>query len=119
VAFASPADRVSEAGRHLEMTARQLGLPRTLWCADFMNLVERRIGRRGTGSRAAMSFAHYGHRLAGPAVGAIATMGRRGGGHVGVVTGFDARTVTVISGNHGPTVSESVYARSRIRTYAH
>ncbi|OYU91987.1 MAG: hypothetical protein CFE29_03830 [Bradyrhizobiaceae bacterium PARB1] len=67
-----------------------------------------------------MSFAGYGRRLALPAVGAIATMGRRGGGgHVGLVTSFNVGTVTIISGNHGPTVSESVYPRSRIRTYAH
>lgn len=85
--------RVSTARRFLGATARQLGLPRRLWCADFMNLVERRLGRRGTGSRLAMSFAGYGRRLAGPAVGAIATMGRRGGGHVGVVSGWDASTL--------------------------
>ncbi len=82
-----------------------------------MNLVERKLGRRGTGSRLAMSFARYGRRLSGPAVGAIATMGRRGGGHVGVVSSWDATTVTIISGNHLGAVREVIYPRRRIRSY--
>lgn len=65
-----------------------------------------------------MSFAFYGRRLSGPAVGAIATMGRRGGGHVGIVTAYDDSTVTLISGNsYGRRVYEGPISRSRIRTY--
>jgi hypothetical protein len=55
-----------------------------------MNLVLQRSGHRGTGSDLASSFAHYGTRVSGPQVGAIAVMGRRGGGHVGIITGIDA-----------------------------
>ena len=47
-------------------------------------------GYRGTGSDMASSFASYGQRVSGPQVGAIAVMGRRGGGHVGIITGIDA-----------------------------
>lgn len=111
------ASRVSTARQFVGATAKHLGLPRHLWCADFMNLVERKLGRRGTGSRLAMSFARYGRRLSGPAVGAIATMGRRGGGHVGVVSSWDATTVTIISGNHLGAVREVIYPRRRIRSY--
>ena len=51
-------------------------------------------------------------------VGAIAVMGRRGGGHVGVVSGVDASgNPVVISGNHNNTVAESVYPRGRIIAY--
>jgi hypothetical protein len=57
---------VAAARAYLGRTAAQLGLPRRLWCADFMNLVESRVGDRGTGSRAAMSFASYGRRVSGP-----------------------------------------------------
>ncbi|MDO9443543.1 MAG: TIGR02594 family protein [Beijerinckiaceae bacterium] len=111
-------DRVSAARRYLGATARQLGLPQRLWCADFVNLVERRSGRRGTGSRLAKSFSGYGRRLSGPAVGAIAVMSRRGGGHVGVVSGVTASgDPIVISGNHGRRVAESVYPRGRILAY--
>lgn len=89
-----------------------------LWCARFMNMVLKRAGHRGTGSDMARSFAHYGRRVSGPQVGAIAVMTRRGGGHVGVVSGIDRRgNPIVVSGNHGRRVAESVYPRSRVYAY--
>jgi hypothetical protein len=45
-----------------------------LWCARFMNLVLERTGHRGTGSDLAASFAHYGHHVSGPRVGAAVAM---------------------------------------------
>jgi hypothetical protein len=66
--------RVEVARQYLGATARQIGLPSSLWCADFANLVERKLGHPGTGSRMAASFAHYGQRISGPQVGAIALM---------------------------------------------
>lgn len=50
---------------------------------------------------------------------AIATMSRRGGGHVGVVTGVTASgDPIVVSGNGGGgVVDEKAYPRSRIRSY--
>ena len=89
-----------------------------LWCARFMNMVLEKTGHRGTGSDMAKSFANYGRRVSEPQVGAIAVMGRRGGGHVGVVSGIDAKgNPIVVSGNHGRRVAESVYSRSRIYAY--
>jgi uncharacterized protein (TIGR02594 family) len=89
-----------------------------LWCARFMNMVLKRSGHSGTGSDMASSFAHYGRRVSGPQVGAIAVMGRRGGGHVGVVSGIDRRgNPIIVSGNHGHRVAESVYPRGRIYAY--
>jgi uncharacterized protein (TIGR02594 family) len=89
-----------------------------LWCARFMNMVLNRSGHKGTGSDMASSFAHYGRRVSGPEVGAIAVMGRRGGGHVGVVSGIDRRgNPIIVSGNHGHRVAESVYPRGRIYAY--
>ena len=83
-----------------------------------MNMVLQKTGHRGTGSDMARSFASYGHRVSGPQVGAIAVMGRRGGGHVGVVSGIDAKgNPIVVSGNHGRRVAESVYPRSRVYAY--
>src|SRR5204863_1977603 len=71
------------------------------WCGKFMNLVLERTGHRGTGSNFALSFARYGRRVSGPQVGAVAVMTRRGGGHVGVVSGvLPGGKVKVISGNH-------------------
>ena len=84
-----------------------------------MNYTLKRAGKSGTGSRMASSFAAYGKRISGPQVGAIAIMSRgRRGGHVGVVSGIDARgNPIVISGNHGRKVAESTYSRGRIYAY--
>jgi uncharacterized protein (TIGR02594 family) len=90
----------------------------TLWCARFMNMVLEHTGHRGTGSDMAASFASYGHRVSGPQVGAIAVMARRGGGHVGVVSGIDAQgNPIVISGNYGNRVREAKISRGRIYAY--
>jgi len=90
-----------------------------LWCARFMNFVLNRRGYRGTGSDAALSFAHYGNRVPGPRIGAIAVMRRVGGGHVGIVSGIDRHgNPILISGNNGRSgVAETVYPRSRIIAY--
>ncbi len=84
-----------------------------------MNFVLQRTGRQGSGSNMARSFASYGHRIAGPRVGAIAVMSRGArGGHVGVVSGIDANgNPIIISGNHGRRVAESTYSRGRIYAY--
>lgn len=97
---------------------------RSLWCGAFMDLILRRSGYRG-GGNLALGYEHYGRRVAGPVVGAIAVMGRRGraaggsrGGHVGVVAGIDPNgNPILISGNHNHTVAEAVYPRSRIAAY--
>jgi uncharacterized protein (TIGR02594 family) len=106
---------VMEARRYLggNPTSR-----RSLWCARFMNMVLEHTGHRGTGSDMARSFASYGQRVSGPQVGAIAVMGRRGGGHVGVVSGLDAQgNPIVISGNSGHRVREMPVSRGRIYAY--
>jgi uncharacterized protein (TIGR02594 family) len=90
----------------------------SLWCARFMNMVLEKTGHRGTGSAMANSFARYGHRVSGPEVGAIAVMGRRGGGHVGIITGVDAHgNPIMISGNNGNRVREAPVSRGRIYAY--
>jgi uncharacterized protein (TIGR02594 family) len=90
---------------------------RSLWCGAFMDMVLKKTGHRG-GGNLALGYEHYGTRVSGPQVGAIAVMGRRGGGHVGVVTGIDASgNPIIVSGNHNNTVAESVYPRSRIAAY--
>ena len=89
----------------------------SLWCGAFMDMVLRRTGHKG-GGNLALGYTHYGHRVAGPQIGAIAVMGRKGGGHVGVVSGIDANgNPIIVSGNHNHTVAESVYPRSRISAY--
>jgi uncharacterized protein (TIGR02594 family) len=106
---------VAEARRYIGANPTGRG---RLWCARFMNMVLQHSGLHGTGSDMARSFASYGQRVSGPQIGAIAVMGRRGGGHVGVVSGIDASgNPIVVSGNHGHRVAESVYPRGRIYAY--
>jgi len=112
----SSSNVVSEARRYLGGNPTGRG---SLWCARFMNLVLQHSGYRGTGSDMANSFARYGERVSGPQVGAIAVMGRgRGGGHVGIITGIDAKgNPIMISGNNGNRVREAPISRGRIYAY--
>jgi uncharacterized protein (TIGR02594 family) len=106
---------VAEARRYLGGNPTGRG---SLWCARFMNMVLQHSGYRGTGSDLARSFASYGQRVSGPQIGAIAVMGRRGGGHVGVVSGIDAMgNPIVVSGNNGNRVREAPISRGRIYAY--
>ena len=106
---------VSEARRYLGGNPTGRG---SLWCARFMNMVLEHTGHRGTGSDMANSFANYGQRVSGPQVGPIAVMGRRGGGHVGIITGIDAQgNPIMISGNNGNRVREAPVSRGRIYAY--
>ena len=97
---------------------------KSLWCGAFMDMVLKRTGHQGGGNLAA-NYARYGKRVPGPVVGAIAVMGRKGGGHVGVVTGVDPNgTPIVLSGNTWNrstggkrTVSEAVYPKGRVYAY--
>ena len=114
----------SGSSSSLVMEAREFlgtkpsGMGGSLWCARFMNMVLEKTGHQGTGSAMANSFASYGHRVSGPEVGAIAVMGRRGGGHVGIITGIDAHgNPIMISGNNGNRVREAPISRGRIYAY--
>jgi uncharacterized protein (TIGR02594 family) len=106
---------VAEARRYIGGNPTGRG---SLWCARFMNMVLQHLGYRGTGSDLARSFASYGQRVSGPQIGAIAVMGRRGGGHVGVVSGIDPQgNPIVVSGNNGNRVREAPISRGRIYAY--
>ncbi len=90
---------------------------RSRWCGAFMDKVLRDNGYKG-GGNLAMAYAQYGRRVSGPQVGAIAVLRRRGGGHVGVVSGIDPNgNPIIISGNHNRTTAESVYPRGRVVAY--
>lgn len=79
------------------------------WCGKFLDMVLRHVGYRG-GGNLALAYAKYGHRLPGPQVGAIAVFNRRGGGHVGIVTGIDSNgNPVVISGNYNHRVAETTF----------
>jgi uncharacterized protein (TIGR02594 family) len=105
-------DVVGRARQFIGESAHQVGVRSTLWCSAFLRKV---TGAQDVDDRA-LSWEKHQHIA--PQVGAVVTMGRRGGGHVGVVSGFTAKgDPIVISGNHGHRVAESVYPRSRIRAW--
>jgi uncharacterized protein (TIGR02594 family) len=105
---------VSEARKYIGTNPTGRG---SLWCGAFMDMVLKRTGHAG-GGNLAKAYASYGTRVSGPQVGAIAVMGRRGGGHVGVVSGVDPNgNPIIVSGNHNRTVAESVYPAGRISAY--
>jgi len=105
---------VIEARRYIGTNPTGRG---SLWCGAFMDMVLKRTGHP-SGGNLASAYARYGTRVSGPQVGAIAVMGRRGGGHVGVVSGVDPNgNPIIVSGNHNHTVAESVYPASRISAY--
>ena len=88
-----------------------------LWCGAFVDLVLKRLGYKGGGNLAS-AYARYGMRIPGPQIGAIAVMTRKGGGHVGIVSGFDSKgRPIIISGNYRRSVAESVYPGGRIYAY--
>lgn len=110
----SSSSLVSEARKYLGTNPTGRG---SLWCGAFMDMVLTRTGHKG-GGNLAKGYASYGRRVSGPQVGAIAVMGRKGGGHVGVVSGVDPNgNPIIVSGNHNRTVAESVYPASRITAY--
>ncbi|HVV61647.1 MAG TPA: TIGR02594 family protein [Pseudolabrys sp.] len=112
--MASSDPLISEARRYLgtNPTGRK-----SLWCGAFLDMVLKHTGHKG-GGNLARAYAHYGTRVAGPQVGAIAVLARSGGGHVGIVTGVDAHgNPIIISGNHNHEVAEAVYPRGRIIAY--
>jgi uncharacterized protein (TIGR02594 family) len=109
-----------EALRWRGRTAKQLGLPTKLWCADFMNFVIKRAGARGTQSRAARSYLQYGKKVDGPRVGAIAILTRKGpqNGHVGIVRGTDGQgNPILVSGNSANMVRQSTYPKHKVLAY--
>jgi uncharacterized protein (TIGR02594 family) len=107
-------DLVTEARRYIGGNPTGRG---SLWCGAFMDMVLKHTGHNG-GGNLARAYAHYGTRVSGPQVGAIAVMARGDGGHVGVVSGIDSSgNPIVISGNHNNTVAESIYPRGRIIAY--
>ncbi|HEU4661439.1 MAG TPA: TIGR02594 family protein [Pseudolabrys sp.] len=88
-----------------------------VWCGAFMDMVLRNTGHPG-GGVSAKAYAHYGRRVHGPQVGAIAVMARRGGGHVGIVTGIDPHgNPIIISGNYNHKVVEAPFPRGSIFAY--
>jgi uncharacterized protein (TIGR02594 family) len=96
------------------------GEPGDPWCAIFVNACLEAAGVRGTRSAMARSFERDGNfvQLAGPALGAIATMWRgspsSGSGHVFFYLGENDKGVLALGGNQSDQVCRQYEPRARI-----
>jgi uncharacterized protein (TIGR02594 family) len=105
-------DLVRKASKYIGANARQLGLPSRLWCADFMNMLV------GGNDRRAFSYIRRGSKANYGCTNCVAVTTRKGGGHVGVVKGYDTKgNPIMISGNHARRVGIGVYAKNRVIAY--
>ncbi len=120
VAPAEASDLVSQARQYIG--TNPTGWSR-LWCAKFVDMVLKQTGHRG-GGNLSMGYLQYGPRTHQPVIGSIAIMGRRGGGHVGVVSGIDDEGNPIVisgdtwgRGSKRPTVMEEPVSRGRVYAY--
>lgn len=105
-------DPITKASNYIGKTASQLGLPRRLWCADFMNMLF------GGKDRRAVSYARRGSPASHGCINCIAVTKRKGGHHVGIVKGYDKKgNPILISGNHGRKVGVGKYSKHAVLTY--
>jgi uncharacterized protein (TIGR02594 family) len=96
----------------------------TAWCKLFVNYCLVSSGFESDDSLWALDTAHYGVKLAGPAVGALAckkrydSSGNQVGGHVFMVVGRTSRgTIVGRGGNQSDMVCDSEYDPSTISSY--
>lgn len=90
---------------------------RSLWCATFLGMVEKKAGRPGTGSDWARSYLSYGDPVplahARPGDIVVLWRGSRNGrnGHAGYFLKLEGNRVKMISGNHGGKVGIGTYSK--------
>ena len=84
------------------------------WCSSFVNWSMEQNGINGTNSARALSWNNWGKSLSKPAYGSIATMTRKGGGHVGFVAGVNSKgKIVLLGGNQGDMVKYAAYDQSK------
>lgn len=90
---------------------------KTAWCAAFVNVIERKCGRKGTGKLAARSFLTYGDEVSTPQLGDIVIF-KRGKlpwqGHVGYYMSQDKNGILVLGGNQSNKVCYKYYAKDAL-----
>lgn len=99
-----PAALLAYAKADIGKSGPQLGLPASLWCADFINRVMKRAGLPGTGSRMARDFARNRNfvKVSKPVPGDIVVVARGRGrlyGHVALYSGKCGKGIRMLGGN--------------------
>ena len=92
----------------------------TAWCAAFVNAIEKKCGRKGTGVLTARSFLKYGSPVAKPQLGDIVVFKRGNSsweGHVGYYISEDKYSVLSLGGNQSNKVCYANYPISSVLGY--
>lgn len=105
----------------LKSDGQTLGDPSKLpWCGDFVETsirlglpTERFPGPLKANPYWALNWRHFGVGLMRAAYGAVASISRDGGGHVGFVVGEDAQHLYLLGGNQSNRVSVAPFSKSR------
>lgn len=88
------------------------------WCALFIDSCLYRVGEKGTGTLWALDYANYGINLHAPALGAIGSMRRAGGGHVIFVLGRDRDgNIVGVGGNQSDKVCIRSFPPDRFEAF--
>ncbi len=93
------------------------------WCAAFVGACLAKAKIRPSGSLMARSYQKWGQKCFPPVYGCIGVKSRAGLGagsslgHVGFVTNYDEKFVTMISGNTKDMVCEESFRRSEFLAY--
>lgn len=100
--------KMAEAcGGQIAKTYKHDSIP---WCKMFVEYCLRSTGFHGTDDLWALNSRKIGTRLIGPAVGAIASKERQGGGHTFFVLGKDQNGMIVgVGGNQSDSVSRATF----------
>ncbi len=92
----------------------------TAWCAGFVNMIEKRCGRSGTGKLNARSYLNYGTPVSKPQLGDIVIFKRGNSsweGHVGYYMSQDENGILVLGGNQSNKVCYKYYPVASVLGY--
>lgn len=103
---------------YLKSNGGSIGDPAKVpWCGDFVEtVIAKTLPHEPLPSNPywALNWSKFGRALKAPAMGAIATFKRDGGGHVAFVIGQDATYFHVLGGNQSNAVTITKIAKARL-----
>jgi uncharacterized protein (TIGR02594 family) len=97
------------------------GEPGDDWCSAAMNWVMEQAGIKGTGSRAARSWQHWGEKLDEPRLGCVAVLWRESKqswkGHVALWLATRGDHLELLGANQNRSVCIKLYPAERLLSY--
>jgi uncharacterized protein (TIGR02594 family) len=100
------------------LIAREYVHDEIAWCKMFTEFCLMKNGLHGIDTLWALDNLKVGTKLSGPAVGALASKKRTGGGHTFIVAGRDAAGFIVgVGGNQGDRVSRATFKQNEIEGF--